>query len=217
MQGFPLAAALVFSTVAAAQPAGVGSAVGVRMQRSADIERVLLGPRGEVFALLLAEGSVIMLPPHLTQDLGLETGQRVQVEGDAVQTPLNFVYHRVRLTRGGQLLLVPGLPGKEAQPAGPPPGPPPEEAAAVGTTARGSLVAFIAGPDGRVNGLVFSDGTVAVGAPHQSVDVSGLTRGTLLEVSGPRLVQAALQLERVTLPDGTFRTLQPLASFGKRE
>jgi len=214
MKGFSLVAGLVLSTVAAAQP----NAAGVPMQRSADIERVLHGPRGEVFALLLAEGSVIMLPPHLSQDLGFEAGQRVQVEGNAVQTPLNLVYFRVRLTRGGQLLLAPPRPGSEPHPAGPPPGPPPEANAESEATARGALVAFLATPDGGVNGLVFADGTVAMGAPHQAIDVSGLTRGTVLEVSGARLAQAsALLLERVTLPDGTIRTLQPLASFGKRE
>jgi len=220
MKSLSLVPLLLLSTTAAAQPSAFppGAFAGVRMQRSSDIERVLVGPRGEVFALLLSEGSVIMLPPHLTSELGLEAGQRVQVEGDAVQTPLNLVYFRVRLTRGGQLLITPLLPGKEPRPAGPPPGPPPDEAAGTETTARGALQAFIATPDGRVNGLVFSDGTVAVGAPHQSVDVSGLSRGTVLQVSGPRVAEAgALLLERMTLPDGTVRTLQPLASFGKRE
>ncbi|HXX29329.1 MAG TPA: hypothetical protein VEJ89_01270 [Myxococcaceae bacterium] len=214
-----LASVVLLSTLrlaASADPPAVGA---VRMQRSASIDKVLVGPRGEVFALLLAEGSVVVLPPHLASDLGFEPGQRVQVEGDAVQTPLNFVYHRVRLTRAGVLLISAPQPGEGRPPGAPPDGPPPgDPVAETETTRSGTLEAFLAAPDGRVNGLVFADGTVAMGGPHQSIDVSGLTRGTSLQISGTAPAgAAALRLERMTLPDGTVRALQPLASAGKRE
>ena len=110
-----LVAACLPTSLAFAEPAaGAPSAeTHFRMQRSADIDKVLVNRQGEPFALLLAEGSVVMLSSQAAH-FGFAPGQRVQVEGDAVETPLNIVYFRARLTRGGKLLqAISDLPARE--------------------------------------------------------------------------------------------------------
>jgi hypothetical protein len=218
MKWFRFAAVLLIPGLAVAQPVPLPDAPArsVRMQRSADIERVLIGRNGEPFALLLAEGSVVMLPPHLAVELYFAPGQRVQVEGDAVQTGLNVVYFRVRLTRNGKMLL----PADPPPPGGAPAhgGPGPEADRGTELDAQGSLEALLAAPDGRVTGLVFADGTVASIGRDEVIDVSGLTRGMRLDVSGPGTVRqgvATLRLERLMLPNGTLRTVQSVAALSR--
>ncbi len=160
------------------------------MQRSADIDKVLINSRGEPFALLLAEGSVVMLSSDASQ-FGFTPGQRVQVEGDAVETALNVVYYRARLTRGGKLLLrAHDAPARQ---------PTHEDSAGKQVTARGPLDALLAAPDGHITGLVFADGTVALAPPDMKLDVSGLSRGAQIEVSGPAIAAAALRIDKLAL------------------
>lgn len=186
-----LVASAVSSSAGLAAPTPATS--HFRMQRSADIERVLVNSQGQPFALLLAEGSIVMLSSHASE-LGFAPGQRVQVEGDAVETALNIVYYRVRLTRGGKLLQAADE-GPARQPVG-------EECAGDAVTRRGSLEALLAAPDGRITGMVFANGTLALATPSQALDVAGLTRGAKVDVSGPAGAKdgtPALRIERLAL------------------
>ena len=128
------------SSLALAEPGSAAPTdkVHFRMQRSANIDKVLVNSQGEPFALLLAEGSVVMLSSNASE-FGFAPGQRVQVEGDAVQTALNVVYYRARLTRAGKLLLhASDSPARQ---------PSHEDCAGSEVTARGSLEALLAAND----------------------------------------------------------------------
>jgi hypothetical protein len=189
---FFLVTCLVATLTRAETPLAPVSETHFRMQRSADIDKVLVNSEGEAFALLLAEGSVVMLSSDAAR-LGFTPGQRVQVEGDAVRTPLNIVYFRVRLTRGGRLL-------QSANDA-PARAPTEEDCAGEEVTARGALEAFLAAPDGRITGLVFASGIVALASP--SFSINGLAHGSKVEVSGPAMgadaVAAALRIDRLAV------------------
>jgi hypothetical protein len=164
-----------------------------RMQRSATIDKVLVNSQGQPFALLLAEGSVVMLSSNASE-LGFAPGQRVQVEGDAVETALNVVYYRARLTRGGKLLVHPSDPAARQ--------PTHEDCAGNEVTARGSLQALLAAPDGHITGMVFADGTVALVGPARTLDASSLFRGAKVEVSGPGIAAdgaSTLRIDRLAL------------------
>ena len=190
-----LVVSCVSSSLALAEPvpAAPTGEVHFRMQRSANIDKVLVNSQGEPFALLLAEGSVVMLSSNASE-FGFAPGQRVQVEGDAVETALNVVYYRARLTRGGRLLLrANDAPARQ---------PTHEECAGNELTARGSLEALLAAPDGRITGMVFADGTVALVGPAMTLDASGLSRGAKVEVSGPAIAAegaTALRIDRLAL------------------
>jgi len=179
-------------TVAEAAPIAGAGETHFRMQRSAKIDQVLVNSDGEAFALLLAEGSVVMLSSQASQ-FGFAHGQRVQVEGDAVQTPLNVVYFRVRLTRGGQLLQSANDAPARAPTAG--------DCAGGEVTARGALEAFLAARDGSITGLVFGNGTLALASP--SLSINGLAHWSKVEVSGPAISAeagaAALRIDRLAV------------------
>ncbi len=183
------------SSVALAEPATAvpTGEVHFRMQRSANIDKVLVNSQGEPFALLLAEGSVVMLSANASE-FGFAPGQRVQVEGDAVETALNVVYYRARLTRGGKLLLrASDSPARQ---------PSHEDCAGNELTARGSLEALLAAPGGQITGMVFADGTVALVGPATTLDASSLFRGAKVEVSGPAIAADGanvLRIDRVAL------------------
>ena len=183
------------SSLALAEPAAAAPSgeVHFRMQRSANIDKVLVNSQGEPFALLLAEGSVVMLSSNASE-FGFAPGQRVQVEGDAVETALNVVYYRARLTRGGKLLLhASDSPARQ---------PSHEDCAGNELTARGSLEALLAAPDGQITGMVFVDGTVALVGPATTLDASSLFRGAKVEVSGPAMAADganALRIDRLAL------------------
>ena len=164
-----------------------------RMQRSANIDKVLVNSQGEPFALLLAEGSVVMLSSNASE-FGFAPGQRVQVEGDAVQTALNVVYYRARLTRAGKLLLhASDSPARQ---------PSHEDCAGSEVTARGSLEALLAAPNGDITGMVFANGTVALVGPATTLDASSFYRGAKVEVSGPATAADganAVRIDRLAL------------------
>lgn len=179
--------------LADSSPAAPTGGVHFRMQRSANIDKVLVNSHEEPFALLLAEGSVVMLSSNAS-DFGFAPGQRVQVEGDAVETALNVVYYRARLTRGGKLLLrANDAPARQ---------PSHEACAGNEVTARGALEALLGSPDGRITGMVFADGTMALVGPAVTLDASGLFRGANVEVSGPAIVAdrtTVLRIDRLAL------------------
>jgi hypothetical protein len=188
------------STVAVAEATPGSTESHFRMQRSADIDQVLVNAEGEAFALVLGEGSVVMLSAEASH-LGFAAGQRVQVEGDAVETALNVVYYRARITSGGRLLQSANDAAARA----------PSHADCTGgeVTARGKLQAFLATPDGRINGLVFADGTFALATPEVRLNGAELSRGMLVEVSGPTLNAenaTALRIDRLAFPETALRS-----------
>jgi len=186
-----LLASIGSSSVALAQPVAQAEERHFRMQRSAQVDQVLTNQDGKPFALVLAEGSVVMLSSN-AEDHGYAAGQRVQVEGDAVETPINVVYYRARITRGGKLLQA-----VNDQPAELP------KADSCGEdrlTVRGTMAAFLASPDGHLTGLVLSDGVLALAA--EPLDPAGMMRGSRLEVSGPaRQLESgmAIRIEKVAM------------------
>jgi len=188
------------STVAVAEAAPAATESHFRMQRSADIDQILVNAKGEAFALLLGEGSVVMLSAEAAH-FSFAAGQRVQVEGDAVETALNVVYFRARITRGGRLLQSANDVSARA----------PSHADCTGSevTARGKLDAVLATPEGQVDGLVFADGTLALATPEVRLNGAELSRGMLVEVSGPTLNAenaTALRIVRLTLPETALRS-----------
>jgi len=169
-----LLAAIGSSSLALAQPVARAEETHFRMQRSAEVEQVLTNQDGEPFALVLAEGSVVMLSSKAAEH-GYAAGQRVQVEGDAVETPINVVYYRARITRGGRLLQAADEQLAEQPKA--------DSCAEDRLTVQGRITAFLASPNGQLTGLVLSDGVVALADGR--LDPAGMIRGSELEVSGP--------------------------------
>ena len=132
------------------------------------LEGTGLAPDCSAGSIPAASTYIVLLVLTQASHFGFAPGQRVQVEGDAVETPLNIVYFRVRLTRGGKLLqAISDVPARA---------PTSEDCAGSEVNARGKLQSFLAAPDGRITGLVFEDGTIALSTAGLPINAEGLSR-----------------------------------------
>ncbi len=166
----------------AAQPMppaqGTPAAVG-------QVQLYLLNPDGEVDGLLLADGTVVKFPPHLSGALtaAVTPGASVSVVGfPGVVTPYGRAVHGVSITNTatGQTVVD--------QPAPTPPVPPFLRALArTSLTVSGTVARFLMNPPGDVDGLVLTSGEEVRFPPHLGptvVRALGGRAGTAIAASG---------------------------------
>ena len=127
---------------------------------SGRLQRWLVNPGGEVDGLLLADGTQVQLPPHLSPALlqAARPGDTVQVSG--WRAPNAPVLRAVRLTVGGRTVEdTPPAPGS-APPARPDP------AALAAMSASGRVAQVLYAPGGEANGVLMDSGTIVRFPPH---------------------------------------------------
>ena len=134
------------------------------------VQQFTLTPRGDIDGLILADGTEVKTPPHLSTSIAysVRPGDAVSVHGlRAAALPL---IQAVSITDQvtGRTVVDSGPPGLAGPP--PPPGPPPlpPTGAPAGATspppgfveAQGRVRMPLHGPRGDVNGALLEDGTV---------------------------------------------------------
>lgn len=134
------------------------------------VQQFTLTPRGDIDGLILADGTEVKTPPHLSTSIAysVRPGDTVSVHGlRAAALPL---IQAVSITdqATGRTVIDTGPPAPPAPP--PPPGPPPLPAIAAPAVttsplpglveAQGRVRMPLHGPQGEVNGALLEDGTV---------------------------------------------------------
>jgi hypothetical protein len=166
--GLALATAPAVAQPEAAQPAAT---------LEGSVQRLLPNPHGDLDGLLLADGSEVHLPPHLSDALKatVAPGDAVRVEGWR-ENP-----YRVRAWRITDLSSGRSVEDRPPDPRAAPPTLAPLTPLAV----QGRIVALLHAPRGEIDGAVLDDGSV-VRFPPRAADVwqSRLRLGALVTASG---------------------------------
>jgi hypothetical protein len=175
------------------------------------VQHFLLTPRGDIDGLLLADGTEVRLPPHLSVEIAyaVKLGDTVTVHGlRAAALPL-IAAASVTDAASGRTVVDRGPPGKGPRP---PAGP----GAGAMLEVSGKVRQPLHGPQGEVNGALLEDGTVLrlpppEAARYQSLLAPGTTlvaRGRGIANDLGRVVEVAAigpsadQLAEVPVPHG---------------
>lgn len=138
------------------------------------VSHFLLTPRGELEGVLLADGTEVHTPPHLTDQLGaaVRIGDQVQAQGWRIGSVNMIEAYTLTDLRTGQTVVDQGPPPPGTRPPPLPPGVPAPGAQAAMVT---SVVQQpIYGPRGDLNGALLQDGTEIKMPPHIAWQMAGL-------------------------------------------
>ncbi|OKO81391.1 hypothetical protein AC628_07120 [Bradyrhizobium sp. NAS96.2] len=118
------------------------------------VNRYTLTPRGDVDGLILADGTEVHLPPHLSTQLvyAVRPGDAVTVRGLKAMTIPLVAAVSITNDRSGQTVTDSG-PGFGPGPKGP-------RQAGQPSTVQGRVQMALHGPRGDVNGVLIEDGTI---------------------------------------------------------
>lgn len=160
------------------------------------VRQFTLTSRGNIDGLILADGTEIVLPPHLSTQIAysVKPGDSVVVHGlHAAALPL---VKAVSVTdeRSGRTVVDNGPPAPGAGPAPlpPPPAGPAGSAPLPGLTeVRGQIRMALYGPRGNINGALLEDDTVLRLPPPEAERLADLLRpGRAVVAEGSELVSA---------------------------
>ena len=135
--------------------------VGGTEQIAGTVSMYLLNPRGEVDGLLLADGTQVKFPPHMSADLTrtVRPGDRITAQGVREASPVFTAFTITNATNGQSV--------NEVRPTKPPP----PDLRGVNLTpmqADGKIKALLHAPRGGIQGAVLDNGTIVRIAPHAS-------------------------------------------------
>jgi len=124
------------------------------------VARLLINPFGEIDGLLLASGSVVRFPPHMSDALAaaVQVGDTIQAMGLA-ETAGSFKAYAITNLGNGRGVV-------EVAPSTQRPPPHLRQASLIRMEASGNVVTLLAGPRGEANGVMLEDGTVVRFPPH---------------------------------------------------
>jgi hypothetical protein len=177
---------------------------------SGKVQQFTLTPRGDIDGFILADGTEVKTPPHLSTQIAatLRSGDAVTIHGlRAAAIPL-IEATSVKNDATGQTVIDQGPPPKG------PKGPGRPDRAAGQATLEGRIRMPLHGPKGDINGALLEDGTIvrllspeaarlgALLSPGQTVAVQGRVSSTVLgrtvEVSA--IGQSSAALDTVDTP-----------------
>jgi hypothetical protein len=149
------------------------------------VQRFTLTPRGELDGFLLADGTQVHLPPHLTTELAaaVRPGDPVTVRG--YRSPSVPLVAAVEVTDSAtnQTVIDQGPPPPGSRSPPPPPGVP--APGAQQTSLNGKVERSLYGPAGDLNGAVLEDGTIIrLPPPVAAQSLSPLAPGQTIAVEG---------------------------------
>src|SRR5260370_2107399 len=169
---------------AAQPPAGTSYASQLPETRGT-VQRFTLTPIGEIDGVILADGTEVHLPPHLTTQLAsaVRVGDTVTVQGYRSSYVPLIVAASITDANTGQTVVDSGPPPPGSRPPPPPPGMP--APGAQQTTVQGRVQMPLYGPRGDLNGALLADGTIVRIGPMEAYQVA-----SLLNPGQPLAVQA---------------------------
>jgi hypothetical protein len=149
------------------------------------VQRFTPTPIGEIDGLILADGTEIHVPPHLTSQLAsaVHIGDKVMVQGYRSPSVPLVVAASITDANTGQTVVDNGPPPPGSVPPPPPPGTPTPGAQQV--SVQGKVQGLLYGPAGDVNGALLDDGTTVRVGPREAYLVAPvLSPGANLAVQG---------------------------------
>ncbi len=157
-----------------------------------------LTPRGDVDGFLLADGTQVHVPPHLSTQLvaAVKLGDAVTVRGLRAAAIPMVAAMSVTDDASRQTVVDLGPPGGPGHGhGGPPPGgpgpagmrpPPGGPAAGPASEVSGKVLSTLHGPRGETNGAILDDGTVLRMPPPEAARLASLlTPGQAVVAQGP--------------------------------
>ncbi len=157
-----------------------------------------LTPRGDVDGFVLADGTQVHVPPHLSTQLvaAVRLGDAVTVRGLRAAAVPMVAAMSVTGDASGQTVVDAGPPGGPGRGPGgrgdrgpgapPPPGGP---VAGPPSEVSGKILAVLHGPRGEANGAILDDGTVLRLPPPEAIRLTAmLAPGQTVVAQGPGIV-----------------------------
>jgi hypothetical protein len=156
-----------------------------------------LTPRGDVDGFILADGTQVHVPPHLSTQLvaAVRLGDAVTVRGLRAAAVPMVAALSVTGDASGQTVVDAGPPGgpghgpgerADRGPGAPPPPPPGRPAAGPPSEVSGKILAVLHGPRGEANGAMLEDGTVLRLPPPEAARLTAtLASGQTVVAQGP--------------------------------
>ncbi|MCD4865951.1 hypothetical protein [Pseudomonas sp. PLB05] len=173
------------------------------------LKQFLLNPRGDIDGLILADGTEVNTPPHLSEQLAatFKPGDSINVAGlRAASLPL---VQAVSLTnvQTGKTVTDEG-PERSGKPRPPPPRPGAERD---NDSLQGQIVQLLHGPRGNVNGALLQDGTALRLPPHEALRLQALLKpGQSIAARGELVANAQGRAFRVSALGTDANSLQAL-------
>jgi hypothetical protein len=153
-----------------------------------------LTPRGDVDGFILADGTQVHVPPHLSTQLvaAVRLGDAVTVRGLRAAAVPMVAALSVTGDASRQTVVDTGPPGGPGHgpggraPGAPPPPPPGGPAAGPPSEVSGKILAVLHGPRGEANGAMLEDGTVLRLPPPEAARLTAtLASGQMVVAQGP--------------------------------
>src|SRR5437867_6707308 len=159
-------ASVVGATISLAEPPPPAP-VAATEQITGAVSMYLLNPRGEVDGLLLADGSQVKFPPHMSADLtrSVKPNERITAQGVREVSPV-FTAFTITNSSGQSL--------NEARPMQPPPPPDLQGVNLKPMQADEKIRVVLHAPRGEIEDAVLDDGMIVRIAPHVSTQFSAL-------------------------------------------
>jgi hypothetical protein len=224
----PVLVGIAYGLPARTEPLPATTQVHARFTIEGKFARYLVSPNGQIDGLVLADGTVTRFPPHaLTPETApLQSGDAIHLEGEAVNGPAGPVLAHASVTKGNATvvrsdLLTPAASGEPG--AGPRSrdggkrglkgADGPHEASLRPMTVTREIEGFSMDAHGRIDRILFVDGTNARAGKQVRLETLALKAGDIITVTGqggsyPQ--GSSLHIATMKLPTGEVRTFDPL-------
>ena len=215
----PMLAGVAHGSPATFEPPPATTQAHARFTIDGKFARYLVSPNGEIDGFVLEDGTVTRFPPHalLPETAPLRFGDAIRLEGEAAAGPAGPVLAHASVTKGDAVivrsdLLTPGASGAPGKLG-------PQGASGLhgeslrSMTVTGEIEGFSIDPDGRLDRILFADGTNARAGKKVRLETLALKAGDTITVTGkggnyPQ--GSSLHIATVKLPTGEVRTFDPL-------
>ena len=224
----PVLVGVAYGSPARAEPLPATAQVPARFVIDGKFAHYLVAPNGEIDGLVLEDGTVTRFPPHaLTPErVPLQSGDAIRLEGEAVNTPAGPVLAYASVRKGNATIVrsdrrtpaAPPEPGAVFRPRpgrthGPQGTNGPHEANLRPMTVTGEIEGFSIDPHGRIDRILFVDGSNALAGDEVRFETLALKAGDTITVTGkggdyPQGI--SLHIATIKLPTGEVRTFDSL-------
>jgi hypothetical protein len=202
-----------------AQPPGSPSYANQLSETRGLAQQFTLTPIGEIDGIILADGTEVHLPPHLTTQIAnaIKLGDTVVVQGyRSPYVPL-VIASSIADANTGQNVVDSGPPPPGSRPPPPLPGVPAPGAQPM--TVQGKVRMQLYGPAGDTNGALLDDGTIVRVGPRDAYQIASLLNpGQPLAARGFGLTTSygkVLDAQAVGPTTGQMvQVVPPLPAFG---
>jgi hypothetical protein len=224
----PVLAGVAYGSPTSAEPLPATTQVHAHFTLEGKFARYLVSPNGDIDGLVLADGTVTRFPPHaLTPKTApLQSGDAIRLEGEAVNGPAGPVLAHASVTKGDATvvhsdLATPaasggpgaGLRSREGGKREPKGANGHHEERLRSMTVTREIEGFSMDTHGRLDRILFVDGTNARAGRQVRLETLALKAGDTITVTGkggnyPQ--GSSLHIATVKLPTGEVRTFDPL-------